>query len=555
LSAETFALGGNTQGAQDQLEAFSNVDPRNDVPFFRIGPWVELFWQAQSRSDAAAAGRALDKALADAAKLPTRGRDQLDLATRLAVALIVAGRADEAATLIAGHQSADADGELSAWLMWLGADRGRKQPQALFDLRPAVPRLFPQTAAVVAVVTLRGHPDEARQFALKQTDLDARAEAVSAWAEALIWTQPPDQTVSTIQQAVADLPPASTALVWARACRAAAAIGEVVAAKQFLASAQSALEETPPPESYLIPNRETLAKARPQFDDMHRRAALAAAELALMPAALGSDPLPHLETALQYARGLGPSVPAIKRLIAEADSMSLSNMTALIKRELNLRTDDDARQKLGQYRRALTDLDEAAQRRLALQTTILTRAARTPLASAIWLMASARSTETDLNRQERFLQTDLAGVLIEAFRATGQSDLERAVTAAVAAEGVRKPERPTADVFRELLRQRQFDKAWGALTRAGAKSDMQDPLILEAAVHLGATDPAAAWTLIGPVSNPVLREQALEWAALMATRNGQERTVTEQVKSLTQATEILSLYRGLVAGLRDVAGL
>lgn len=552
LSAEAYALAGNLAGARDQIDALSKVG--QELPFYRVGPWVEVYWAAKAQGDATGAKTALDNALTDAAKLPKRGRDQLDVATKLAVALVVDGRDADARALIESHQAADLDGEVSAWLTWLAADRDLKQPEKLFGMRPVVPRQFPQAVAVAAVMTLKDEPDKAQKFARGWEALDVRVESLCGWAEALLWSQSASQADAALQAAVAELPSASAALVWARACRAAVAADQTETAKRCLTRAKAALEDVMPPPSYVIPAREVLVGSRPQFDDMHRRAAIAAAELAMAPASLGGDPAGHLQAALQYARGLGPSMPAIQAELAFVNRMSPNNLAALLKKELNLRTDDDARQARGLYQRALADLEEAAQRRFSLQTTILTRAAENGLAEPSWLIAGTRSVDADVNLQERYLETSVAAALMESFRDAKQADLEKAVLATVTSSGAARPERPMAAVYRELVAAGQYDKAWAAISRQGVKSDLQDALVLESAVRLGAKNPAEAWKLIAAVSNNVvLREQALEWAALLASRNGHAEAVSKHAASVTQATEMLSLYRGLVAGLRDSA--
>ncbi|MDZ4686098.1 MAG: hypothetical protein SH850_13605, partial [Planctomycetaceae bacterium] len=548
MSAEAHAIAGQLDKALGEIDQLTKVGA--ELPFYRVGPWVEVFWQAHAAGDVARSATALDNALADTAKLPKRGRDQMDVATRLAAALVVAGRDAEARTLIEAHQANDLDGAVSFWLMWIAADRDLKNPEALIATQPVVPRQFPQAAATSAVVTLRGEPDLARKFALGWSDLDAKAEAVSAWAEALMWSQPPAQAASAISSGLTDLPPAVVALVLARSARAAAAVGDDAVAKQLLTRAQSTLEEVKLPENYLIPARGALIKTRPQFDDTLRRAASAAAEIAVAPASLGHDRQAALDAALQYARGLGPSSPAIGSLVAAADQMGPTELRNTIKQELKLKNDDFARQAVGVYRRHLADLDEAAKQRFAVQSTIMTRAARLELGEQTWLVASSRAIDADVNLQEGYLGTEFAGWLMEAFRESKQPDLQKAVLAAI---GGKTPARPVPAVYRELIAAGQFDKAWGALAQQGVRADMQEALVLEAAVTLAAKEPlSGAWSMLAPVPN-VLREPALEGIALIAARNGRGGEVAKHIPNVSQATEIVAMNRGLVAGLADVA--
>jgi hypothetical protein len=59
--------------------------------------------------------------------------------------------------------------------------------------------------------------------------------------------------------------------------------------------------------------------------------------------------------------------------------------------------------------------------------------------------------------------------------------------------------------------------------------------------------------MLNPVPN-VLREPALENIAMIASRNGRAEDVTRHISNVSQATEIVALDRGLVAGLVDAAG-
>lgn len=553
LTAEAFALSGEVSGAREQIQQLAAVG--SQLPFYQVIPFVEIFWQEHRQGNSRTADEALDQALAAAEKLPIRGRDQLDVATRLAQALVVAGRLDAARTLIAAHQATDLDAEVSAQFLWLAADRNGGQIDWLFRKRPVTARQFPQAAAVAAICVLGGDADRGREFATGWSDPNVQTECLTTWGEAMVWTAP-GQAVAALEPLVTNLPPAAQAMAWARAARVALVKQSPEVARQSLAKGQAAIANLTPPENYLIPDTKALVKTRPTFEAEWVAAAAAAGELAVAEFEAGGDPeavVKSLELSLQFARGLGPAMPAIADQVATANRLGLKGLTSQVKTELALRTDDEARQMAGVFRRALTDLETAAQTRFQLQTTILTRAAQQGLDAAVWRIVAGLSAAEDPAVQERFLATEVAPWLVEHFRAAGNAADEKTLVAACTAAGLPALKRPVEAVFEEQIAAGKYAEAWKTVSDRDVRSDVREALVIYGAVRQAQTaDPVEkTWQLIGPVIDVVLREQAIEWAAWMAARRGAAEEVWGHYKDLSSATEIVSLGRGVTAGVQD----
>lgn len=553
LTAEAFALSGEVSGAREQIQQLATVG--SQLPFYQVIPFVEIFWHEHRQGNSRTADEALDQALAAAEKLPIRGRDQLDVATRLAHALVVSGRLDAARTLIAAHQATDLDGEVSAQFLWLAADRNGSNVDWLFQKRPVTARQSPQAAAVAAICVLGGDADRGRDFATGWTDPNVQAECLTAWGEAMVWTAP-GKALAAIEPAVANLAPAAQAMAWARAARVALVRQSPDVAQQSLAKGQAAIANLTPPENYVIPDKKALVKTRPTFEAEWVAAAAGAGELAVAQFEAGGDPeavAKSLELSLQFARGLGPAVPAIADQVATANRLGLKGLTSQVKTELALRTDDEARQMTGVFRRALTDLETAAQTRFQLQTTILTRATRQGLDAAVWRIVAGLSAAEDLAVQEKFLATEVAPWLVEHFRAAGNAADEKTLVAACTAAGLPGLTRPVEAVFEEQIAAGKYADAWKTISDRDVRADVREALVIFAAVRQAqTTDPVEkTWQLVGPVTDVVLREQAVEWAAWMAARRGAAKEVWGHYKDLASATEIVSLGRGVIAGVQD----
>jgi hypothetical protein len=192
LSAEACAMAGDPVAADAHLKQLIVVG--GSVPYYRIDPNLDLFWIAWKAGDKKLATTRLNAAVEDARQLPKVGRHQLEVASRLAAALVVAGRIPEGIAALEGHQTPDLEGQLSARLQM--ATDGRLS--RLTSVRTVVPWDHPQAAAAAGSLVNYGQMTAARDWAKAHTNEDVRPNAWRSgrkpWLELKRSPVPPTQT-------------------------------------------------------------------------------------------------------------------------------------------------------------------------------------------------------------------------------------------------------------------------------------------------------------------------------------------------------------------------
>lgn len=549
LAAEAGVLVGDATAARDHLDQLIVVG--KDVPYYRIVPNLELFWSEWAAGDKVAAGKSLDAALADAPKIPKVGRNQLEIAGRLAAALAASGRIPDALEVLKGHQSAEADGQLAARVQM--ATDGRLA--RLTNDRSVLPWTAPQAVAATAALVARGQLSAARDWALAQPNEDAKSECLSIWAERVArgQTQPGSADSNPeLVAAVKGLAPPLAARVWARAAYGRFAANDAGGTAATLKLARDRLATVAVPSEPTLPEikhalKFTLPAAAPLV-----QAATAAAEIAFVQfqsASTRKDAEASLELALQFARALAPGLPAVSQRSNEAEQLGASGLIGLLKRELILKTDDEARLAMGSYRRTLIDMTDASRQRLELQTRLLSRFAEVGLKDKVWIVVSSRSAEPDPNLRDDFLNTLLVGELLELFHG---SETETAVRGEIPANATSP--RPDAATVRDLLKKSDTQGAAEFVSGLNAKAGRRDELALTMTAWLATSDKLdTALQFIGRLDDIVLREEAYRLTAGLAAQRGHIEALAKQIGLANQATERAALCRGLIGGLKQAA--
>ena len=549
LAAEAHALAGEAAAAREHLAQLIVVG--KDVPYYRIVPNLELFWSEWSAGDKAAAGKSLDAALADAPKIPKVGRNQLEIAGRLAAALAAGGRIPDALAVLQAHQSAEADGQLAAHLQM--ATDGRLA--RLTNIRAVLPWSAPQAVAATAVLVVRGQRTAAREWAVAQPSDEAKSECLAIWAEGVARGQAQPGSADSnpeIVAAVQGLAPSLAARVWARAAYGRFAAKDVGGTAATLKLARDLLATVAAPSEPKMPEIKQTMKFTLPAPAPLVQAATAAAEIAFVQS-LSADTLKDaeasLELALQFARGLAPGLPAVSQRSNEAEQLGASGLLGLLKGELKLKTDDEARLAVGRYRRALIDITDASRQRLELQTRLLSRFADFGLKDKVWIVVSSRSAESDTSLRDDFLATPLVGELLEIFHGT---ETEQAIQGALSANAT--PKRPDVAALRELLKNGDAQGAAEFVSGLDAKSGRRDELTLTMATWLATSNKLdTALQFIGRLDDIVLREEAYRLTAGLAAQRGHTEALAKQIGLANQATERAALCRGLIGGLKGAA--
>jgi hypothetical protein len=552
LAAEANAVTGNAATAREHLDQLSKVGPA--VTYYRVIPLLDLFWGEFSAGDKSAASKTLNSAVSEVSKLPKFGRTRLEIVGRVVAALAAADRIPEALTILSGFQSSEPEAQLAARLqMATDGKLGR-----LTDSNSVLPWKNPQAVAATSSLIARGQFSAATAWIAAQTNDEAKAECLSVWAQETAFLSAGKGELDadgTIAAAVENLAPAFAARVWARAgCGRVLAKDQIGAAaagrlaQEKLALISSPAEPTMPSIKQTAKFPKEMPAAEPLF-----QAAAAAGELAFLQVQsqeTKSDAEKSLEQALSFVRATAPTFAAAQQRQDEAERLGPVGLRDLLKKELKLKSDDDARTNASNYKRALTEIVDASQRKFAIESELLSRlrGAGVGLNEKVWIVVSTRSTADDINRRENFFATGLPGELIEGLKGTSE---EQAILGAWSLRSkAPTPPRPALVELNELLKS-NLPAAVEFAQSIENKTSHRDELLLRTASYFPTVNQlSTAFQFIGKLDDPVAREECYRFAAALAVQRGQSEEVWKQVTVVTQNTEKVALCRGLVAGLQ-----
>jgi hypothetical protein len=542
LAADASVLTGDIKAANEHLSQLVIVG--RTVPYYRIEPNLEKFWRAWSAGDKAAAKTALDAAVADAPKLQTVGRNQMEVASRLAAALATADRVGEGLEILERHQSDALEGQLAARVQMASDGRIAR----LSKSAAVLPWTKPQAAATTGSLVNHGQLAAGLTWAQKQPDEETRVECLAIWAEGFAQNAKVAGAMPEIDEAVKTLSPALAARVWARAACGRFAAGDQDGASSILKTAQNLIASVPVPKEPEMPNTKAAISYKQPAATPLVQAATAAAEIAyahsLMPSHL-TQAEEALELSLTFARGLAPALPAVTTKLDQAEQAGLAGLREKMKQELSLKSDDQASQNVSKYRKVLADMGEASQRRHQLQLNIMSRLAEVGLKNKVWSVVSNRSAESNASRRDDFLGTPLIGILLEVFQG---SETEKSIQGAL---GGANPVWPEGAYVRQFLQQQDYAGAALYVSKLDSNSGLRDEVALMFATNLAAADKAdAALGFISKLEDIVLREEAYRLSAALLTQRQRSDVIWKQVLALPQATEKASLCLGLVVGLK-----
>lgn len=548
LSAEASAIAGQTKAANEHLGQLLKVG--NQVSYYQINPLLELFWREFAAGEKNAVTR-LDAAMKEVAKIPKFGRTRLDIAGRLAAALVASGRVPEAKTLLKGIHSSDAEGQLAAKLQM--ASDGHVAPlQESYSLLPGD---FPQAVAATVSLMSRGQMEGAANWAAAQDDDEAKTECLAIWAETFAKLNAKEGTADAdgaIAAAVKSLSPALAARVWARAGCGRIAVKDQAGAAAAIKLAQEAMATVPVPQPVVMPNlKATLRFKLPPAIPLVQ-AATAMGEIAHLQALSPeskADAEKSVDVAVAYADGMAPFTAIARKTYDDAERRGPVGLRSYLRTELKLKSDDEARTAASNYKTVLHDIVETSNERFELQTKLLQGLIRSgvDLNQKVWIIVNARSSSDDLNRRDDYFATPIPGELIERMKGTLE---EKAIRGAWSLHA--KGDAPPRPVAAELNAKLQSNPGVAVqyLNSAVPKSAAKDELVLLTVSQLAESDQLPlAFKFIGDLDDIVNREECYRLAAAIGARHGNVAAIASQIAAVVEHTEKISLCRGLVAGL------
>lgn len=569
LAAEAFVEAGDLKAARENIDQLLNLSPK--LPFHQVSPLTQIAWRELVAGNADGAKEALDAAWKTAPALPAVSQLTFDAKTDLAAALFVAGRFDDARSLLKNENMLPSGSSGTLAVLSRHAHLSRS-----FDLDltaeslPVVAWKSPTWVVTTLTLVLHGHPDKALDFAKLSPDAETKAECFAAWGNAVValGSSNPASQDDAITAAVNSESPATQARVWARVAIARLVGQQKDAANRALAKASAAMKSVPLPQDFAVPDMKEMLKL--DLDDAvaPKLNALAAAELARAQTQLGQTKpaAESLSAALQHLRGQAPSSFVASQLFeaTSPSSREINTVKAQLKKALDLKTDDKVNQALTNYRAKCRLMLDAANARFNLQTEILKAAVDWPLVDAVWNEATARSGEsTPPERREEFLKTNLSVRLGQRLRAAGEIEQARQCEAAVTANDLTDArdalQRETAAAAEkgDVAAVAQKLGAYQPAKAEGAKASTEDtdwPLLwglrlASRRAKAGKTD--QAFDLVGGFKDMLWREEGFEiLAAFVAKDPAAAEPIWKKYRpSLLSPTEKMSIFRGLCAGL------
>jgi hypothetical protein len=549
LTAEANAVTGNFAAARDDLEQLLKVG--SQLSYYRISPLLDLFWSEFSRGQQKEAAKSLAAAMSEVSGIPKFGRTRLEIAGRLAAALVASGQMPEALKLMEDFHSSDSDAQLAARLQI--ATDGRVV--RLSNTLTVLPWKYPQAVAATASLIGRGETEKAFAWASGQSSDDAKAECLAIWSEDFAFRKAAEGSPDSdgrIEAAVKSLPPALAARVWARAGFGrwlakdpGGAAAAIKLAKEKMAEV-AAPTESPIP-AFKLTDRYTVPKPAPLL-----QAATGHSEIAFLQAqsaATKADAETSLDAALAYADAMGPSTASAFARQAEEKQLGTIGLRAKLKELLKLRNDDEVFRAANRFKSALDDIVKAAQLRFETQTLILSRLRGTGvgLDSKVWVIVDSRSTAEE-SKRDNLMVTELPGELVEGLKGTAE---EKAILGAWETRfQTTAPPRPASVQFNEMLLT-DVEAAVDFVQKIENKGNRRDEILLLAASSLPAANKLPlAFEFISKLDNPNDREECYLLAATIGAQRGQGDVVLKQVSSVVQQTEKVALCRGLIGGLQ-----
>lgn len=554
LAAEAFATAGDEPGMRKQLDELARVGA--SVPYYRIPPLVEMAWQKLSKNDRDGAVALVAEASEAAPSLPGIGRQRLEIASSLAAAQVAVGKVDDAVSLISKHRDESAEGQLAAQLVRVRADKSFDLDRVLSD--PArFDLLAPQWAAVAMILAEKGQWKESQDWCQRHPDELRRIDCLAVWAAAFAQKSAAGNAPAgfSIAQIAEPLSPAGKARLHARAAAVYYRAMLTTEGDQALSAAQAAIAQVQIPAAIEI----TTAKQVYHFQSPNivplKSAALAWAELAAAQSIAGrtEDSWKSMQSALAFSRAMAPSPTAIQQRTAEFTAAGTTAFTSQLKRELNLRSDDEAFRAVREYNRKTKEIEDAANARLNLQVALLEKASQWNIRDAVWNEVESRSTAADPNQNEPYFKTSVPWMIAASYLDAGQESRTQEIDAKLTQQRISPDPKVILTRSTEgLAAEGDVRQAARDISRSPVDKGWRAQWFMQLAsrlVNAGKID--AAYEFVRTAEDPLWSEESLQLVGARGARSGQADAIWQIASERAVAPiDRLAFCRGLVAGLK-----
>lgn len=553
LAATAYIAAGDLTEGRAQLDQLQKIGAQ--TPYEGCLPVVLMAWtELSSNPEGFAKSVAEAKRLAD--KLPPRGRYSVEAGIGTAAVLAAAGRMDEARKMIADHQGLPDLKQFAAAIQVV-------QHAGTFDLdAPLIGRSVgdweaPQETAVALILAAHGRWDDAQTWSNGTVDPAARAEATLAWAEALsraAVATDPGADLARAEAAADGLPAPVKARLWARLASVRLAVGNRAAAEELLQKADSLLQTIALPPAVKIQGIKPLLDWKAPDALALRQTALAAADIGSVQYQLQQvEPAWNsFQKSLKFLRGTAPALNFIVPRRAQLEGVGTDSVRAELKAALQLRTDDQIRRAVLQYRQKADEIVRASALRFLWQTDVLETAARLGLADQVWNEVELGQKRPDVDEREPFLASPIPFVVALQYAALGKDDRHEAILAAASAQSAGPEMIPR---IRRILTQNAVDTgdavaAVEMLNEVLTDSGTLHEWSLRLACRLvKAGEVTQAIGFLGKLRDTALREDGIALVTALAARTGHSAEVWKLASSKLSVSETAATCAGLVVGL------
>ncbi|WP_339732586.1 hypothetical protein [uncultured Gimesia sp.] len=550
LAAEAYAITGNIEDSQGQIERIDAVKPL--LPFYKIFPLIKIGWIQLKQKSGPELKKTLDQTIELSKQIPEfGGRDSLDLVARLAAFWVAAGKEDLAIDLVKKYQAENSLAQLSASLQ-IAHETNQYDFESLIDLHHRWDS--PQWVATTLILIARGYPQEALNWAALAPDSMERTEAVTQWSLAQIEQsvkQKQKPEIAKIQPAEKKLSPTGNALMYARCARKLISLKQPEPARVFLTKSISFLSGTPVPTPVTLGNIKAISEmALPDAAPLDFLAQTYL-QIACAESELGqtAEAVKFLNNSVQTIRAIAPSVAAVQTKNSEASNFNFRDQ---IKEALNLDSSDRLRRGINNYKKQLRNLKSAAENRQVLLVKLLSQATRSQLAAQAWKIAASSQQATNDNLKDTLLETSLPAVILESIdqknnqletqikTALNQSmpDLSKEDTLIKQTTSLVMNGKPEQAAYE--INQSDLKKAWKGQLSLQLLSSLMNQSKLKEAIQFTTA-----------IKDPVLREDMLNTIGAVAAIQGNIAPVKQLLDSNRYTpTESISGYLGLISGIQ-----
>jgi hypothetical protein len=560
LTAHTAADCGDLKMAESFLERLEHA--KNGLTFYRVPPLTSIAWHDLLSKDRAAATKALDEASQAAAELPTVGRFSIDSAAWLGAGLAAAGRNKDAQSLAARFPSSGPSGRLSAdaqrAVVWNSYDVDRADQDRLLLDAPSL-----QLPLIAEICVAMGFPAEGLKLAQSISDPSLQAECEVAWLEAVERAkslggnkQPTAGDASgSSSDVLAKLKPAAQARCHARFGLIRLGNKDQAAAESELKAAQQALGSAKAGAEFVLPSVKNIYQLQLPDPGPARQDALAFAEIARLQARLGhvEEADRSLATALDCLRATAPSPIAVDAK-QKADKKDRGGLRSELQAALKVSEAQSDAAAL-QYSRNLKTLGEAADARFARELDILDASLTWADPAKVWKLIGPRAIAGNPNRKEPYFITPLPWQLMIRLKSRGGESAEATIDAIQKVLG--ESPRNQAAMLDALIAEMNDTKP--EVLAKDLKSieidehsdrDRTALIVCDRLVSNGQFPKAFQFARL--IEDPILKEEAMQWTAAFACRNGEGHKVKGlllESNSSFLPTEMVAAWRGFLVGL------